>query len=163
MKMIARKEITSSLVLIALGVGYLAYNSGYSMDTWANPGPAVFPLIVGGLFIFMILCDIVQASHKARDHEQEKRESNKAPARPGWIGTGEAKAVSLLVIFALYIFMIQGAGFFVSNIVFVVVCSRVMGAKDWVRPIALAAGISLCCYLLFEVWLKLSLPRGFLF
>jgi hypothetical protein len=57
----------------------------------------------------------------------------------------------------------QWIGFFVSTFLLVILSSRLMQAKDWGRPIALSAGVSLFCYFLFEVWLKLSFPRGILF
>ena len=63
----------------------------------------------------------------------------------------------------LYILMMKWIGFFVSTFLLVILTSRLMEAKDWGRPIALAAGVCLFCYLLFEVWIKLNFPRGMLF
>jgi len=76
---------------------------------------------------------------------------------------GEAKVIALTVMLVLYILMMQWIGFFVSTLLLVILASRLMEAKDWGRPIALAAGVGLFCYLLFEVWIKLSFPRGVLF
>src|SRR3972149_10034298 len=45
--MIIRKEIAGSLVLFLFGVVFLLYDLKYPLDQWANPGPAVFPLMVG--------------------------------------------------------------------------------------------------------------------
>jgi hypothetical protein len=59
--------------------------------------------------------------------------------------------------------MIKWIGFFVSNFFFVIVASRLIGARSWGAPVALSAGINLFCYALFDLWLKLSFPRGVLF
>jgi hypothetical protein len=77
--------------------------------------------------------------------------------------SGEIKPLIQVGVFVIYLLIIKGVGFFISNFFFVVISSRLMGAKDWARPSALALGICLFCYLLFEVWLRWSLPRGLLF
>ena len=76
---------------------------------------------------------------------------------------GEAKVITLTLMLVLYILMMKWIGFFVSTFLLVILTSRLMEAKDWGRPIALAAGTCLFCYLLFEVWIKLTFPRGLLF
>ena len=76
---------------------------------------------------------------------------------------GEAKVLILTSLLVLYILMMQWIGFFVSTFLLVILSSRLMEAKDWVRPIVLSAGVCLFCYFLFEVWIKLSFPRGILF
>jgi hypothetical protein len=76
---------------------------------------------------------------------------------------GEAKALIMIAVFVLYLLMVQWVGFFVSNSLFVVISSRLMKAKGWRGPVALSAGINLFCYVMFEIWLKLSFPRGLLF
>jgi len=161
--MIRSKQVAGSIALILLGAGYLAYNTAYSLDTWSNPGPAVFPLLVGGVLVILAFCDLI---HTLRSGTGQKGRKG-GGTNPGWSrislrGSGEAKIVLLVLLFIIYLVMIRVAGFFISNFLFVSLSSRLMGAKDWARPCALAAGICLFCYLLFEMWLKMSLPRGFL-
>ena len=162
--MIIRKELACSLVLLFAGAGYLAYNRDYSLDTWNNPGPGVFPLMVGGAFIILAACQLVQALRRPEKNEDQESagwsiRSVKASLREGVRG----KPFILVVVFIFYLLTAKGVGFFASNFLFVTLSSKLLGARDWTRPIALAAGIDLFCYLLFEVWLKLSLPRGDLF
>jgi hypothetical protein len=160
----ARKEISSSLFLVVLGTGYLAYNTGYPMDTWSNPGPAVFPLIVGGVFLLLAFGHLIQGARKGKGEEGRGGAGSQAGSFKAFLQQGgEAKAFILIVVFILYLFLIKGVGFYISNLLFVVGSSRLLGAKDWARPSALAVGIDLFCYLLFEVWLKVSLPKGLLF
>ena len=162
--MVTPKEITSSLVFILLGAGYLAYNTSYSIDTWNNPGPGVFPLIVGGVLILLAVCQLVQTLRKPGKQEDRKNVGfSLKSVRASLSKSGEIKSFILVGVFVIYLLMVRGVGFFISTFFFVVVGSRLMGAKDWARPAALALGVCLFCYLLFEVWLKLSLPRGLLF
>jgi putative tricarboxylic transport membrane protein len=158
------KEITSSLVFILLGAGYLAYNTRHSIDTWNNPGPGIFPLIAGGVLILLAVGQLIQTLRQpGKEGDRKNAGFSLNSVRESLPKSGEIKPLVLTGVFVVYLLMIQGVGFFVSNFVFVVVSSRLMGAKDWARPAALALGICLFCYLLFEMWLKLSLPGGLLF
>ncbi|MDI7258850.1 MAG: tripartite tricarboxylate transporter TctB family protein [Thermodesulfobacteriota bacterium] len=159
-----RKEITSSLVFIVFGLGYLIHNTMYSMDTWNSPGPGVFPLIVGGALILLAACQLFQSLRKPKKRDDPKSDGLSIKSLKAFLQErGEAKPLILVVVFILYLLMVKWLGFFTSNSIFVVISSRLMGAKDWRKPVALAVGVGLFCYLLFEVWLKLSLPRGYLF
>ena len=53
---------------------------------------------------------------------------------------GEAKILILTSMLILYIVMMQWIGFFVSTFLLVILASRLMEAKGWVRPIALSVG-----------------------
>jgi putative tricarboxylic transport membrane protein len=143
----ARKEISASLALLVLGIGYLIYNAQYSMGTWGAPGPAVFPFIVGSVFVLLSL------GHMVRSVRQGGGEKSRA---------GSGKPLALIVLFILHLFLMKGVGFYMANLLFVIGSSRLIGARDWIKPLALAVGINLFCYLLFEVWLKVSLPKGLL-
>jgi putative tricarboxylic transport membrane protein len=152
-----RKEITSTLVLLLFGAGYLAYSTEYPVDTWNNPGPSVFPLFVGGVLVLLAFGHLIQS---LGIRKREEREENAQPAKKPLI---VSRPFILVGYFILYVLLIQWAGFFVSTAAFVMMSSRLIGAEDWARPLALALVVDLFCYWVFEVWLKLSLPRGFLF
>ena len=134
------------------------------MDTWSNPGPAVFPLIVGGVFILLALGRMIQGVRQGSGEKGLGSASSRTGSfKPFSPQSGESKALALIIVFVLYLFLMKGVGFYISNLLFVVGCSRLIGARDWTKPLALAVGIDLFCYLLFEVWLKVSLPKGLLF
>ncbi len=166
--MTTRKEIASNLVVILFGAVFLAYTTRYPLDTWESPGPAVFPLIVGAVLVFLGAGQLVRVLWKSRrkdhHHHHEKHRDGDQPARESILrNSGDGKALRMIVVFILYLLMMQWIGFFVSTFLFAIISSRLAEASDWGRPIALSAGVTVCCYLLFEVWLKLSFPRGVLF
>ncbi len=159
------KEIASSLVLILFSALFLVYTTRYPLDDWENPGPAVFPLILGALLLLLAAGVLLRAllAPKAPD---------KAGAPEGRIGSlkrflrenqGEAKVITLTALLVLYLLLMQWVGFFVATSLFVALVSRLVEDRGWGRPVALAAGVGLFSYLLFEVWIKLSFPRGILF
>jgi len=161
-----RKEIASSLALILFSAIFLVYTTRYPLDDWENPGPAAFPLILGGALLLLAAWQLIRALLAP------KMPSGRAVERGPGIVTlkrfirdngGEAKVITLTLMLVLYILMMKWIGFFVSTFLLVILTSRLMEAKGWVRPIALSAGVCLFCYFLFEVWIRLSFPRGILF
>ena len=163
--MFIRKEITSSLVILLFGVGFLFYDLKYPLDQWASPGPGVFPLAIGAALVVLAAWLLVQEVRKlksqgAKENDEGSRKSITAlHQRSG----AEAKPLFMIVVFIIYLLMVKWVGFFVSNFLFVIISSRLMGARGWGKPIALSTGINLFCYFLFVAWIKLSFPRGVLF
>jgi putative tricarboxylic transport membrane protein len=161
--MTTRKEIGSNLVVILFGALFLSYTTRYPLDTWENPGPAVFPLILGTLLTILALWQLALALRKSTKKEHDKHRGDGSGLKALLSNSGEGKALRMIAFFILYLLMMQWIGFFVSTLLFSIVSSRLTETKNWGGPIALSAGITLFCYLLFEVWLKLSFPRGILF
>ena len=163
--MAIRKEIASSLVLILFGLFFLLYTIKYPMDTWANPGAAVFPLMVGAVLVILAAWQLVQEVRKPKPQEVKKNHEGTRKSTIEFLQWHrvEAKPLLMIAVFIVYLLMVKWVGFFISNFLFVIISSKLIGAKNWGRPIALSAGVNLFCYFLFEVWLKLSFPRGVLF
>lgn len=163
--MTPRKEIASSLVLILFSLTFLVYTTRYPIDDWESPGPAVFPLLAGGALLLLAAWQLIRALLAPRTRDEKRNKHSKVDALKSFLreNRGEAHVLALIALLIAYIFMIQWIGFFVSSFVLVLLSSRLVEARDWIRPVALSAGVGLFCYLLFEGWLMLSFPRGILF
>jgi putative tricarboxylic transport membrane protein len=163
--MTVRKEITSSIAVILFGIVFLLYAARYPLDTWACPGPGVFPLIVGVMLLALAAIQLTQAVWKWK----RTPEPESPPKGSGSVlaffreNPGEKTAMGLIVVSVLYILGIAWVGFFVSTFLFVIVVSRLAHARSWAGPVLLSLGIDVFCYLMFVVWQKLSLPSGLLF
>ena len=151
--MVVRRETAASIVVILIGVVFLVYNLNYPLGQWANPGPGVFPLMVGGVWVILAAWQLVYVLRKHEVPSKEILQENK----------GKTKALFMIAALVFYLLIVKGVGFFITTFLFVIICSRLAGAKEWGRPIALSIGVNLFCYLLFGTWLKLSLPRGIFF
>lgn len=163
--MAIRNVRLSGLVAMLFGVGFLLYDLRYPLDTWGNPGPGVFPLMAGAVLVVLAACELVRDFMRpasTRDGEESAAEcvSLRDMFRPGY---GQSKVLLMIAVFVVYILMIKWIGFFVSNFFFVIVASRLIGARNWKGPVGLSTGVNIFCYFLFDVWLKLSFPRGILF
>lgn len=159
-----RREIRASLVLAIVGVAYLAYAARYPLDTLANPGPGLFPLGVGLLVVTLATWQVCLATRALK--RVRRGEGPRGGGEPGEGVSEEAasewKPALMVAILVVYLVGVRWVGFFASTGAIVLACSKLMGAPGWARPIILALGVLLGCYLLFEVWLKVPLPRGYL-
>jgi hypothetical protein len=163
--MTPRKEIVSSIVLILFSLTFLMYTTRYPLDNWESPGPAVFPLLAGVVLLLLAAWQMIRALLAPKTQDGKGETGSKIKALKAFLheNRGEAKVLILTSLLVLYIPMMQWIGFFVSTFVLVILSSRLMEAKGWIRPIVLSVGVGLFCYSLFEIWLKLSFPRGILF
>jgi len=157
-------QIIGFLILVVFGVGYLGLNAKYGLGTLTDPGPGIFPL-VAGLFV------VVLSSWKLFQSLRPSIGGRRNPAEPAKVQekeeTGVAKpsekrVILMILAIAVYILAASRVGFLTSTFFLILFASRLSGAKDWLRPVLFSLGILLFCYLLFEVWLKLALPRGWL-
>jgi putative tricarboxylic transport membrane protein len=161
--MTTQKEIAGNLAVILFGAVFLVYTVRYPLDTWENPGPAVFPLIIGSVLTLLGLWQLGLAVVKSRRRDHDRRRGDQSGIKSLLENRGEGKALRMIGLFVLYLLAMQWIGFFVSTFAFGTIASRLTETRGWGRPIALSAGLTFFCYLLFEVWLKLSFPRGVLF
>jgi putative tricarboxylic transport membrane protein len=163
--MTPRKDIAGSLVLILFSLTFLIYTTRYPLDNWESPGPAVFPLLLGAVLLLLAAWQLIRAflAPKGPGHVRGKEPMMTAVKAFFLENQGEAKVLIMTALMVSYLLLMQWIGFFVSTFLLVILSSRLMEAKGWVRPIALSAGVCLFCYFLFEVWIKLSFPRGILF
>lgn len=158
------KERMLPLLFVLMGAGYLVYDTKYPLDSWNNPGPGVFPLIVGISFLLLSAWQLRRTFQSPRNAtEGSEGHGRRLTVKALLRGCAEARPFQLVVVFGVDLLLLKAVGFFPSNFFFVAATSRLLGARDWIGPIGLAAAIDLFCYLLFEVWLKLSLPKGWMF
>lgn len=157
----AYKQIISNGFLVILGMAYLIYNTQYPLGTLSKPGPGVFPLILGSMVVLLASAQIIQALRQ-RQKTKANRTINTAQ-EVAEVALDERRPWLMALIIAAYITCLNFVGFYISTFLLVIAGSKLMGARDWTRLIALAAGILIACYFIFAMWLRLPLPRGFLF
>jgi putative tricarboxylic transport membrane protein len=150
-----RRDTAAGIVVLLIGVVFLVYNLNYTLGQLANPGPGVFPLMVGGVWVVLAVWHLASVLRKHKAPAREALQESKTK--------GRTKALFMIAALVFYLLIVKWAGFYVTTFLFVVICSKLAGAREWVRPLALSIGINLFCYLLFGMWLKLSFPKGIFF
>jgi putative tricarboxylic transport membrane protein len=145
------------IVLTLLG-GLLLWQSGkIPTPPFVPIGPAFYPRIILGVFVLLTLALV--ASGLVRG--PSVRTWNFAD----WLRRYRV-IILTFVVFGLYALSLPWLGFPLSTFLFTVVVQWVLGRWGWQSlpgVLAVGAGTAYGTYLVFEVYLKLLLPRGTLF
>jgi hypothetical protein len=153
--MLSRDGI-SGLVCLAISVILLTQTFGLPAATVVPIGPAFYPRVV--LSILMLLSIILIALDF-----RAMQISRAAPAAAGPPPNYQL-VLATFIEFGLYILLLPPLGFRIATFVFVLSLQVTLewprSSKHWLLAIAVAAATSLICYVVFQDYLSLLLPRG---
>lgn len=121
-----------------------------AFGTLSRPGPAFFPVAASVLLIlFGLTCFGV-----------DKRASSNQKAEFIEESPSNGKGLALLVLeLTTYVILLRVAGYYLPTFFFVATVAYLMDKKSFVVPIILATGTVLFSYFIFDMWLKVPLPR----
>jgi len=119
-----------------------------------NPGPGFFPLWLGIILGALSIGLILQAGRQ----EEGGRALGDIPAEKiRW-----QKVLFVLISLVLYGCLMNILGFLIVTFLLMAFLLRFIEPQPWKSVIGWTLVGSLGSYLVFEVWMKLRLPRGFL-
>jgi putative tricarboxylic transport membrane protein len=150
----------------SIGVGLLAlcgllyWQAGLvSVPPFIPIGPSFYPrvmaIFLAGLAVWLIAEDLFKKRKSARE---TKKATGPAP--------NYRRVLWGFLIFLGYVACLDLIGFVTSTFLFILGLSWAIGprnAREIPKLFAVAAGTALVCYLLFEKYLYVFLPRGLLF
>src|SRR5512137_1281011 len=123
-----------------------------------QPGPGLFPIIVGAFLVLTAAGCLVQACMTRRT-ERLTAQSVEAPASE----KRQVARVWLLIGFlVLYAVAVQPVGFPIALMLFLAASIWIFGYRKWLPTLGIAAALTALSYLTFVVWLKVPLPLGIL-
>lgn len=139
----SQKDFWSGVLFMAFGLGVLAIARHYPFGTTTRMGAGFFPMVLASVLAIFGLIIVVKAC-------VAKRRSDI---------TNTALVPLLLVIAAtvLYGALVQEAGFVAVTFISVLVAARASRRGGWASQLLLAAGTTLCCFLIFIQGLGLPL------
>jgi hypothetical protein len=146
------RDLTSAAGLGAVAVVYLLANRHYPLDSMASPGPGVFPLGAGLLALVLAALQAARAVWAAEPAQLPREEPGAVPASRGPYG--------MIALLAIGIVAIGSLGFLPASFVLALGASRLLGARGWIVPVALAVGVTVATWAIFVVWLGVPLPAG---
>jgi putative tricarboxylic transport membrane protein len=118
---------------------------------WADDGPQAgyFPFYIGLLICLPAAVVFVRAL------------GDRAKAAKPFVMRGALKQVMWMLVPSIaYVVLIKLVGIYVASTVFIAFFMRRLGRYPWASTLAVAVGVSVVFFLLFEVWFKLPLPKG---
>lgn len=135
-----------------LSVGYLVEVQKLSWGTMAQPGSAVFPLLLGVALAAVSLLII--------------GESARAGSVTGSVdlprGADRKRILGLVAALAGYVVLLPVLGFILASAGFAVAVLRLLSGLSWLRTAVLAIVVTAATYLLFALVLGVLLPKGVL-
>ncbi len=148
-----RREVLVSILCLCMGIisSYLAYGMG--LGELKRPGAGFFPILIGGLLVFLSLLYVFdQSSKKIRDESTSL----------SWPSRQSLKLVSLvLLILIAYTFSLNYLGFILGSFCLVLFLIKAVGARGWFY--AIIASLLIVVPLAIVLWLfKVELPKGVL-
>jgi len=149
-----RYEKISSLVWLMASIAIIGGSSVYSFGAWSHPGPGFLPLWCGIIMAALSLIVLIQSFYKEKGQPLEKKEGSFFT--PRWL-----KLVAVLIILFAYAFLLEIFGFILITFVFMVFVLKVVEPRKWSIALVEAGSATIVSYALFELWLKVLLPKGF--
>ena len=141
-------ERISSLVLVLLSVFILAESRRYSLGTIDYPGPGFFPVLLGIAIGLMSLALFIRSLARTRP-------LTSWPDRQGFIAVG-----AIFMGILLFTLLLEVSGYLLNTFLLFVMLLRPVGKQSWPLTMLISFAAVLISYLLFDVWLKVPLPRG---
>ncbi|TXF11281.1 tripartite tricarboxylate transporter TctB family protein [Pelomicrobium methylotrophicum] len=137
------KDFWTGVLYVIIGLAAVSIARDYPMGTALKMGPAYFPTVLGGLLTLIGLAALVRSLVRAGEKI--------APFV--W-----SKVILVLVSTLLFGVLIRGAGLVPATAVLVLASAYASVHFRWFPSIALAAGLTLFCALVFVYALGLPLP-----
>lgn len=119
-----------------------------------NPGPGFLPLWLGVILGVLSIGLILQSSLQKRKGKM-LRELLAEKIR--WV-----KVLSTVIALIAYALLMDYVGFLVITFLFIAYLIRFIDPQPWKKAIGWALVGSVGSHLVFNVWLQLRLPKGFL-
>jgi len=148
------RDAGSSLVLMIIGLSFIAGGLRMGLGPLNAPGAGFFPVTIGGLFSLLSGALFVK-SFLAGGPDREKtgfwREER------SWVRV----SLSLLSL-VFYLIALNYLGYIFTTALFILFLLKVVGKKGWKISLFMAVIVSLSSYALFRMGLGVSLPKGWI-
>ncbi|MDP1993171.1 MAG: tripartite tricarboxylate transporter TctB family protein [Syntrophales bacterium] len=142
-------ERIAHLVVVILSILMMVLSLSYSLGTLRKPGAGLYPFTIG-LFIFPLSLSLFLSSLRSK---------KKGPI----LNRGEIKTfLSFIGACVFWILAMPYLGYPIVTLLSTFFISKVMKLEGWLKPFILSAGTALFVFILFDYWLYIDLPRGFL-
>jgi len=142
-------EIVVAALFLLLGA-IVVYDSVRLGARWGSDGPQA------GYFPFYIALFVCVASAVNLVVALVKKGEDRA-----FVEVGQLKLVlSVLVPSFIYVALIAAMGIYVASAIFVAFFMRWLGKYPWWKVAAVSIGNSVAFFLIFEMWFKVPLPKG---
>jgi putative tricarboxylic transport membrane protein len=136
---------------LLVAIGYMVMALRLPFGRLSQPGAGVFPVFVGIVLIVGSLLTIREGWSAGG------RETIEFPGGPDRL-----RVIGLVVLLLAFFAALPWLGQLVSSALFCVFLMRMLSKLPWIRIVAYAVAIAVLIDVVFEIALKVPLPRGVL-
>jgi len=144
-------SVVQGFLWLGLGILVLILSQKYSMGTLREPGPGALPFGLGIVFILLSIILLITALRKG--------ETDKPPI----FGKQASKVVAAIAFLVIDTLFLESLGYLIAIFILIVVIMLIMKPRQWISALVLGSISSISTYVIFDIWLKVSLPKGFLY
>ena len=138
---------------ILLGGAITLSSFFYGVGSFSTPGPGFITFLAGAILTLLSLV-LFLSSSKSKGGGQSLRSL--------WEGRQSGKAFYILALLVAYMFLMTPLGFLLSTFLLLILLFRVQAAYSLQKLILLSAAATIISIIVFDVWLGVQLPRGFM-
>jgi putative tricarboxylic transport membrane protein len=142
-------ERIAHFTIVLLSILMMILSFSYGLGTLRKPGAGLYPFAIG-LFIFPLGLSLFISSLRSQ--------------KKGPILNREGTKIFLAFVgaCAFWIMAMPYLGYPTVTLFATFFLSKIMKLEGWLKPFILSAGTALFIFILFDYWLYIDLPRGFL-
>lgn len=148
-----KSDRQTPLILLIIGLGFVGYSTKYNIGSLNNPGVGFFPILIGVALAGLAGYCLVREWSPAPGQTGET-----PPAPPILTGKAYGVVATLVAFAALHSIL----GYWTSIFGAMAALLRVAGVPSWKKSILGGAITSAVSYLVFEYWLGVLFPEGWI-
>ncbi|MBM4331749.1 MAG: tripartite tricarboxylate transporter TctB family protein [Deltaproteobacteria bacterium] len=143
----------ASIFWFILG-GIITFSSFYyGVGSFSKPGPGFITFLAGaGLTILSVILFVLSRSKK----------EDRLSLKQLWVGGQTGKAFYVMGLLIVYMLFVVPSGFLISTFILLSLLFRVQGNYSVKNTILLASLSTAVSFIIFDIWLGVRLPRGFI-
>lgn len=150
------RDAAAGLVLVALGLAYLRHAYAMPLGTWAEPGPGLFPLLLGWSFV---LGAAVVSGRGAQRALAARRDAGRSGAEEHAPAVAWSWGPVLIVVVSIGgVLLMSRVSYLVGALFLFGATMLVLGARRLPVVLAVAVLATVATDLLFRRWLGVPLP-----
>lgn len=138
----------SAIFWVAVGILVCYGATRLGLGSVTEPGSGFIFFWSGLILVLLSLMVLAESLRGSEDTVQEMGQMN-------W-----AKIALVLLSLLLYAFFLERLGFALTTFVLLSFLLGWIEGTNWARSLAVASAAVLACFAVFELWLKIRLPKG---
>jgi len=143
----------SGIFWILLGGTVTISSFFYGVGSFSTPGPGFITFLAGATLTLLSLILFISSTRSKGGGES---------LGSLWEGRQTGKAFYILGLLVAYMFLVTPLGFLLSTFLLLILLFRIQAAYSLRKVIFLSAASTVASIIVFDAWLGVQLPRGFM-